>query len=202
VSRALPTVVIGGGIIGLATAYKLLCANSRRGVIVLEKEAKVGQHQSGHNSGVLHAGLYYAPGSLKARLAVDGIRQMKRFCEAYGVPHEICGKIVVATSAEEQPRLDELLRRGVANGLSRLRMLSADETREREPHVRCVSSVLVPEEGIVDYPAVCEALVKWKEQSSYQQPEDWVFAGQHSHGELPYWGQAILHKYLRPAAWN
>jgi L-2-hydroxyglutarate oxidase len=156
---ALPTVVVGGGIIGLATAYKLLCANSRRGVIVLEKEARVGQHQSGHNSGVLHAGLYYPPGSLKARLAVDGIRQMKRFCEAYGVPHESCGKVVVATSAEEQPRLEELLRRGTANGLSGLRLLSAEETREREPHVSCVSSVLVPEEGIVDYPAVCEALV-------------------------------------------
>jgi len=145
--------------IGLATAYKLLCAQSRRGVIVLEKEARVGQHQSGHNSGVLHAGLYYAPGSLKARLAVDGIRQMKRFCEEYGVRHEMCGKVVVATSAEELPRLEELLRRGTANGLSGVRMLSADETREREPHVRCVSSVLVPEEGIVDYPAVCEALV-------------------------------------------
>jgi len=158
-SGHLPTVIIGGGIIGLATAYKLLCAQSRRGVIVLEKEARVGQHQSGHNSGVLHAGLYYAPGSLKARLAVDGIRQMKRFCEEYGVRHEMCGKVVVATSAEELPRLEELLRRGTANGLSGVRMLSADETREREPHVRCVSSVLVPEEGIVDYPAVCEALV-------------------------------------------
>lgn len=158
-SGRFPTVVIGGGIIGLATAYKLLCTQSRRGVVVLEKEAKVGQHQSGHNSGVLHAGLYYAPGSLKARLAVDGIRQMKRFCEEYGVRHEVCGKVVVATSEEERPRLEELFRRGMANGLSGLRMLSADETREREPHVRCVASVLVPEEGIVDYPAVCEALV-------------------------------------------
>ena len=155
----MPTVIVGGGIIGLATAYKLLCAQPRRGVVVLEKEASVGQHQSGHNSGVLHAGLYYAPGSLKARLAVDGIRQMKRFCEEYGVRHEVCGKVVVATSAEELPRLEELFRRGMANGLSGLRMLSADETREREPHVRCIASVLVPEEGIVDYPAVCEALV-------------------------------------------
>jgi L-2-hydroxyglutarate oxidase len=82
-----PTVIIGGGIIGLATAYKLLCARPRAGVVVLEKESAVGQHQSGHNSGVLHAGLYYAPGSLKARLAVDGIRQMRRFCEEFGVAH-------------------------------------------------------------------------------------------------------------------
>jgi L-2-hydroxyglutarate oxidase len=154
------TVVVGGGIIGLATAYKLLLANPRRGVIVLEKEGSVCQHQSGHNSGVLHAGLYYAPGSLKARLAVDGIRQMKRFCAEHGVAHDICGKVVVATSENERPRLDELFRRGVANGLSDLRMLSAEETREREPHVRCVSSVLVPEEGIVDYAAVCGALME------------------------------------------
>ena len=154
-----PTVIIGGGIIGLATAYKLLCARPRAGVVVLEKESAVGQHQSGHNSGVLHAGLYYAPGSLKARLAVDGIRQMRRFCEEFGVAHEICGKVVVATSPEEEPRLAELFRRGVANGLSGVRMLSAGETREREPHVRCVASVLVPEEGIVDYPGVCNALV-------------------------------------------
>jgi L-2-hydroxyglutarate oxidase len=153
------TVIVGGGIIGLATAYKLLLANPRRGVVVLEKERRVCQHQSGHNSGVLHAGLYYAPGSLKARLAVDGIRQMKRFCAEHSVAHEVCGKVVVATSEDERPRLDELFRRGVANGLSNLRMLSADETREREPHVRCISSVLVPEEGIVDYPAVCDALV-------------------------------------------
>ena len=111
----MPTVIVGGGIVGLATAYKLLCAQSRRDVVVLEKEARVGQHQSGHNSGVLHAGLYYAPGSLKARLAVDGIRQMKRFCEEYGVPHEVCGKVVVATSDEELPRLEELFRRGMAN---------------------------------------------------------------------------------------
>src|SRR4051812_34362776 len=108
------TVIVGGGIIGLATAHKLLGADRRRRVIVLEKEPRVGQHQSGHNSGVLHAGLYYAPGSLKARLAVDGIRQMKRFCADYGIPHDVCGKLVVATSAEERPRLEELLRRGVA----------------------------------------------------------------------------------------
>jgi len=90
-------VIVGGGIIGLATAYKLLANDRSRRVIVLEKEAAVAQHQSGHNSGVLHAGLYYAPGSLKARLAVDGIRQMKAFCREFGVPHEVCGKLVVAT---------------------------------------------------------------------------------------------------------
>jgi L-2-hydroxyglutarate oxidase len=108
---------------------------------------------------VLHAGLYYAPGSLKARLAVEGIRQMKRFCGDYGIAHEVCGKLVVATSPEELPRLEELFRRGTANGLSGLRMLTAGEAHEREPHVRCLAAVLVPEEGIVDFPAVCTALV-------------------------------------------
>ncbi|MGE5102618.1 MAG: L-2-hydroxyglutarate oxidase [Deltaproteobacteria bacterium] len=152
------TVVVGGGIIGLATAYKLLKAGRRR-VLVLEKEAMVARHQSGHNSGVLHAGLYYTPGSLKARLAVDGIRQMKAFCRQFGVPHEVCGKLVVATSDDELPRLEELLRRGLANGLAGLRMLSPAEAREREPHVHCVAAVLVPEEGIVDYTAVCDTLV-------------------------------------------
>jgi L-2-hydroxyglutarate oxidase len=158
-SSAHPTVVIGAGIIGLATAYKLLQANRHRRVIVLEKEPRVGQHQSSHNSGVLHAGLYYAPGSLKARLAVDGIRQMKRFCTEYGVAHEECGKLVVATSDRERPRLAELIRRGTSNGLTGLRVLSPEAAREHEPHVRCVQAVLVPEEGIVDYPAVCDALV-------------------------------------------
>ena len=159
-SASLPTLVIGGGIIGLATAYKLLSVDRHRRVIVLEKESKVGQHQSGHNSGVLHAGLYYAPGSLKARLAVDGIRQMKRFCAEHGIAHEECGKLVVATSDAERPRLSELIRRGTSNGLEGIRVLSPEEAREREPHVSCVQAVLVPEEGIVDYPAVCAALVE------------------------------------------
>jgi L-2-hydroxyglutarate oxidase len=153
------TVIVGGGIIGLATAYKLLEADRRRRVVVLEKEAAVARHQSGHNSGVMHAGLYYAPGSLKARLAVDGIRQLKSFCQQFGVPHEVCGKLVVATSEEELPRLEELLRRGLENGLTGLRKLSPGEAIEREPHVRCIAAVLVPEEGIVDYTAVCSALV-------------------------------------------
>lgn len=153
------TVIVGGGIIGLATAYKLLKAQTGRRVTVLEKEATVAKHQSGHNSGVLHAGLYYAPGSLKARLAVDGIRQMKSFCRQYNVAHEVCGKLVVARTEHEVPRLEELMRRGTANGLVGLRMLSATEAREREPHVHCLAAVLVPEEGIVDYTAVCDALV-------------------------------------------
>lgn len=150
--------VVGGGIIGLATAYTLLEHSPGAGVVVFEKEAKVGQHQSGHNSGVLHAGLYYKPGSLKARLAVYGIRRMTQFCIDNGIPHEICGKLVVATSDDEVVRLKELVNRGQQNGLSGLRWLTPQQMREIEPNVAGVAAVHVPEEGIVDYGAVCEAM--------------------------------------------
>jgi (S)-2-hydroxyglutarate dehydrogenase len=157
--------VIGGGIIGLAVAYKLTKAAPRARVTVFEKESRVGQHQSGHNSGVLHAGLYYKPGSLKARLAVTGIRQMRAFCEEHAIAQDICGKLVVATSKDELPRLGELESRGTANGLKGLRRLGPDEMRDIEPHVAGVAAVRVPEEGIVDYAAVCETLKKLIEQN-------------------------------------
>ncbi len=152
-------VIVGGGIIGLATAYKLQRAIPGAHLTVLEKEDEVGRHQTGHNSGVLHAGLYYKPGSAKARLAVAGIRQMTAFCAEHDVPHEICGKLVVAVDETERPRLLDLLQRGIANGLEGLALLSRDEMREVEPHVAGVAAVRVPGEGIVDYPAVCRALV-------------------------------------------
>src|SRR4029077_760551 len=119
-------------------------------VVVLEKEPGVGRHQSGHNSGVLHAGLYYKPGSLKAQLAVNGIRQMIAFCQKYAIPHEICGKLVVACSQEELPRLKDLHERGTRNGLRGLRWLHPEQMREIEPHVGGIAAVHVPEEGIVD----------------------------------------------------
>jgi L-2-hydroxyglutarate oxidase LhgO len=152
------TVVVGGGIIGLATAWRLGQRFPGERVTVLEKEASVGRHQSGHNSGVLHAGLYYKPGSRKARLAVTGIRQMVEFCQQHSIPHEICGKIVVATGEEELPRLQTLFDRGRENGLEGLRMLNGDELREIEPHAAGIAAVRVPQEGIVDYPRVCETL--------------------------------------------
>jgi L-2-hydroxyglutarate oxidase len=150
--------IIGGGIVGLATALKLAERHPRARITVLEKEPAVGAHQSTHNSGVLHCGLYYKPGSLKARLAVEGIREMVDFCRRHGVPHEICGKLVVAVTADEVPRLDELLRRGAANGLRGLRRLEGAEIRRREPHAAGVAAAQVPEEGIVDYGAVCAAM--------------------------------------------
>lgn len=150
--------VIGGGIIGLATAHRIQARFPGSQVTVFEKEISVGQHQSGHNSGVLHAGLYYKPGSLKAKLAVTGIRQMRAFCAEHSIPHENCGKLVVAVTTDEIPRLKELLSRGTENGLSGLRWLSPEEMREVEPHVAGIAAVHVPEEGIVDYPAVCRKL--------------------------------------------
>ncbi|CAA9333698.1 MAG: L-2-hydroxyglutarate oxidase [uncultured Gemmatimonadaceae bacterium] len=152
--------VIGGGIVGLAAAYKLLRTHPGVRVAVLEKERGVGRHQTGNNSGVLHAGLYYKPGSLKARLAVSGIRQMTAYCQEHGVPHEICGKVVVATTEAEVARLRDLYERGQQNGLTGLAWLDAAGLREIEPHAAGLAAVRVPEEGIVDYPAVCEALVR------------------------------------------
>ncbi len=152
--------VIGGGIIGLATAYKLLLKNPSIHVELFEKESAPGQHQSGRNSGVLHCGLYYQPGSLKARLAVEGIREMTQFCRDHEIPHDICGKVVVATNEQQVATLHELAARGKANGLTGLKFLTQAELRAREPHVRAIEALLVPEEGIVDYKAVMAKLVE------------------------------------------
>ncbi len=153
-------VVVGGGIVGLATAYRLLEKLPGARLTVLEKDASVARHQSSHNSGVLHCGLYYKTGSRRARLAVKGVRQMVEFCQAHSIPHEVCGKVVVATSTDEVPRLQALYKRGQENGLRDLRLLSPEQLREIEPHASGLAAIHVPEEGIVDYPAVCEALVR------------------------------------------
>ena len=152
-------IVIGGGIVGLATAYRLGERMAGAEITLLEKESEVGKHQTGHNSGVLHCGLYYKPGSVKARLAVQGIRQMVAFCQENGVPHEICGKLVVAADDTEVERLRALQERGAANGLEGLRWMGREEMREIEPHVGGVAALRVPQEGIVDYARVCAALV-------------------------------------------
>jgi len=146
--------------VGLATAWKLLGKFLGARIVLFEKEESIGQHQTGNNSGVLHCGLYYRPGSFKARLAVSGIRQMIGFCEEEEIPFEVCGKLVVATNDIEEARLETLRQRGEANGLQGIRYLDGDEMREREPHVGGVASLEVPEEGIVDYAAVCRALEK------------------------------------------
>ncbi|MBV9507870.1 MAG: L-2-hydroxyglutarate oxidase [Acidobacteriia bacterium] len=152
--------IVGGGIVGLATAYRLRERFPDAALTVLEKEPEVGRHQTGHNSGVLHCGLYYKPGSARARLAVAGIRQMVAFCRENGIAHEICGKLVVAVDDSEVPRLRALQERGAANGLEGLRWLDRAEMREIEPHVGGVAALRVPQEGIVDYPAVCLTLAR------------------------------------------
>lgn len=151
-------IVIGGGLVGMGTALQLARLHPAAQIRVLEKEERVGAHQSTHNSGVLHAGLYYKPGSLKAKLAVSGIRQMVAFCQEHGVRHEVCGKIVVAADEAEVARLRTLLERGTANGLRDLKWLSQGELREIEPYAAGVAAVRVPEEGIVDYRGVCDAM--------------------------------------------
>ncbi|MBL4818719.1 MAG: L-2-hydroxyglutarate oxidase [Deltaproteobacteria bacterium] len=147
-------IIIGGGIIGCATAMRLLQAKPSMKLLVLEKEGSVAQHQSGRNSGVIHSGLYYKPGSLKATNCRRGYRQLIDFCQRENIAHEICGKLVIATSAEDVPRLEELRRRGIANGLRGLRWLKAEEILETEPNCSGVAGLLVPQTGIVDYGVV------------------------------------------------
>lgn len=144
-------IVVGGGIVGLASALRVLQALPHAKLLLLEKEQSLGAHQTGHNSGVIHSGLYYKPGSLKARNCKEGYQQLLSFCEAEQVPFEICGKIVVATSEEELPWLDELYRRGVGNGLAGIRYLAPEEIRDFEPHCAGVRALHVPQTGIVDY---------------------------------------------------
>jgi len=151
-------IVVGGGIVGLATAYRLLEARPQTRLLLLEKEPRLAAHQTGNNSGVLHSGLYYKPGSEKAKLSVSGLQQMLAFCRDHGIAHEQCGKIVVATDESELPRLDNLWERGNANGLKGLRRLTPEQIREIEPHAAGRAAIHVPQEGIVDYPAVCQKL--------------------------------------------
>jgi L-2-hydroxyglutarate oxidase len=142
----------------LATALRLLEIRPRLRLVLLEKEDALARHQSGHNSGVLHSGLYYKPGSEKAKLSVNGLREMVAFSREHGIAHSQCGKIVVATVADELPRLENLWQRGNANGLLGLRKLTPEQIKEIEPHAAGLAAIHVPQEGIVDYPAVCEKL--------------------------------------------
>lgn len=147
-------IIIGGGILGLATALRILQARSSTRLMLIEKESSLAQHQTGHNSGVIHSGLYYKPGSLKAINCRNGYTQLLEFCRIENIPHEICGKIVVATSQAELSRLDELHCRGVANGLEGLRFLQPEEIREIEPNCSGIRGLFVPQAGIVNYAAV------------------------------------------------
>ena len=149
-------IIVGAGAVGLATALQVLEQKPNANVLVIEKEQEVARHQTGNNSGVIHSGLYYKPGSLKARNCIHGYNLLLDFCRQHEVPFELCGKIVVATEPEELPLLKTLFERGQQNGLQNLRMLSAEELKTHEPHVAGIAGIFVPQTGIVDYKIVAE----------------------------------------------
>jgi L-2-hydroxyglutarate oxidase len=151
--------VVGGGIIGLAVAERVVRDDPGTHVTVLEKEGGWARHQTGRNSGVIHSGLYYAPGSAKARWCRSGVAALLGLAREEGVPHAVTGKLVVATDPAELDRMEDLRERGLANGLG-VRRIEGDEAREHEPHVAAIAALHVPETGIIDYPAVCRALVR------------------------------------------
>jgi (S)-2-hydroxyglutarate dehydrogenase len=152
--RTFDIVVIGGGIVGLSTAMHCTRLFPQLRLLLVEKEDGVARHQSGHNSGVIHSGVYYKPGSLKAKLCVEGAAAMVEFCREHNLKYEVCGKVIVAVSEEEIPGLKKLLERGQANGLVGLRMLGREQVREVEPHCSALMGLLVPSTGITDYAAV------------------------------------------------
>ena len=155
---ALDIIIVGGGIVGLATAHRLLETKPDLKIALFEKENMVSMHQTGNNSGVIHSGLYYKPGSLKAKNCIEGYHQLIEYCENQQIPYELTGKIVVASSEDQRGALDNLYQRGIENGLEGLKKLSLSEMREREPHVTGVEGMWVPQTGIVDYRAVAAKL--------------------------------------------
>lgn len=150
--------IIGGGIVGLATAYQLLQKNKQLNIAVVEKESAVAAHQTGHNSGVIHSGLYYKPGSLKAQNCLQGYQMMIDFCTTHNIPFELCGKLVVATNNDEIVELDKLYQRGLENGLVKNTIIEQDRIKEFEPNLNGVKAIHVPYTGIIDYTVVCEKL--------------------------------------------
>jgi len=152
--------VVGAGLLGLATARELLQRYPGRRLAILEKEAAIASHQSGHNSGVIHSGIYYAPGSLKARLCVEGASLLTTYCDERGIPYRRVGKLIVATEEAELPKLEELFRRGETNGVAGLTLLQAEQIGEVEPHARGLRAIHSPSTGIIDYQEVARSLAK------------------------------------------
>lgn len=152
--------IIGAGIVGLATAMELLTRSPSLRLAVLEKERAIGQHQTGHNSGVIHSGVYYAPGSLKARACVSGKARLIRFCDEQGIRYELCGKVIVATHEQELPRLEQLYQRGLANGVPGLELIGPERLHEIEPDVFGIKALSSPTTGIVDYGQVADAFAR------------------------------------------
>jgi (S)-2-hydroxyglutarate dehydrogenase len=173
VDRYCDVAIVGAGIVGLAVGLQLIRQHPKTKVVVLDKEKDIASHQTGHNSGVLHSGLYYKPGSLKARLCVEGRAAMVQFCIEHGLPHEICGKVIVATEEREIPRLQELLRRGQANGVMGLRELDANQIREIEPYTAGIRGLFVPTAGITDFKAVAFKFAELIERSDGEVLTGW-----------------------------
>ncbi len=159
-------VIIGGGIVGLATALSLSQRHPHLALALIEKESHVAAHQTGHNSGVIHSGIYYKPGSLKARLCVSGAQRMIAFCQEHKLPYNLCGKVIVAASQAELPRLDTLFERGTANGVPGLKMISRAQLLEIEPHAAGIAAIHSPATGIVDYKAVSRMMADMLRQRS------------------------------------
>lgn len=149
--------IVGGGILGLATAMRITQDFPQYKVVVIEKEAAIAQHQTGHNSGVIHAGIYYAPGSQKANFCSAGAKLLRQFCDEHAIEYEMCGKIIVATCEEQIPQLEELFRRGTANGAEGLEMIDAEHLKELEPHVVGIKGIFSPNTGIVNFTKVSQA---------------------------------------------
>ena len=161
-------IIAGAGIVGLATAYKLIEKKPELKICVIEKEGGVSKHQTGNNSGVIHSGIYYKPGSLKATNCRRGYKMLLDFCDENNIPYDICGKVIVATNEEEIPRLNNLFERGKQNGLQGLKELSAEEVKEIEPHVNGIKGIRVPETGIIDYKVVSEKLAELIKQKGVE----------------------------------
>ena len=159
ITREFDIIIVGAGLVGLATAYSLKQKYPTKSLLIIEKEAGVSFHQSGHNSGVIHSGIYYKPGSLKAKNCIEGYRALLHFAKEYGIPHDVCGKVIVATDHSELQALENIYERGMKNGLHGLKKLDAVALSEYEPHVRGVAGVHVPQTGIIDYPAMAKKLL-------------------------------------------
>ncbi|MBY0424834.1 MAG: FAD-dependent oxidoreductase, partial [Cytophagales bacterium] len=153
-------VIVGGGIVGLATAYQLKQSRPDLKVTLVEKENSLAKHQTGNNSGVIHSGIYYKPGSLKAVNCINGYHMLLDFVAQHNIAHTLCGKVIVATSKEEIPALENIYQRGLQNGLKKIRKVGLEELKSIEPHVNGIEGIQVKETGIIDYKEVCQKLAE------------------------------------------
>ena len=165
IAKQYDVVIVGAGLVGLATAYQLQRLRPQVRVLIIEKEEGVARHQSGNNSGVIHSGIYYKPGSLKATNCISGYSELIQFAKEHGIAYDLCGKLIVATSQSEVPALHNIFNRGSDNGLQQLRLLSQTELHEYEPHAAGVAAIHVPQTGIIDYPAMARKLQELAQQA-------------------------------------